>query len=74
MHGADVLLLDVQMPGLAGTELAARLKQQANPPAVVFVTAHAEHALKAFELDAVLPGGSVTGHAFAEHCATMDEL
>lgn len=53
MHGADVLLLDVQMPGLAGTELAARLKQQANPPAVVFVTAHAEHALKAFELDAV---------------------
>jgi two-component system response regulator AlgR len=53
MHSADVLLLDVQMPGLAGTELAARLKQQANPPAVVFVTAHAEHALKAFELDAV---------------------
>lgn len=53
MHNADVLLLDVQMPGLAGTELAARLKQQANAPAVVFVTAHAEHALKAFELDVV---------------------
>jgi two-component system response regulator AlgR len=53
MHSADVLLLDVQMPGLAGTELAARLKHQADPPAVVFVTAHAEHALKAFELDAV---------------------
>ncbi|WP_140635204.1 LytR/AlgR family response regulator transcription factor [Methylibium rhizosphaerae] len=53
MHSADVLLLDVQMPGLVGTELAARLKLQANPPAVVFVTAHAEHALKAFELDAV---------------------
>lgn len=53
MHSADLLLLDVQMPGLGGTELAARLKQQASPPAVVFVTAHPEHALKAFELDAV---------------------
>jgi two-component system response regulator AlgR len=53
MHSADVLLLDVQMPGLAGTELAARLKQQPDPPAVVFVTAHPEHALKAFELDVV---------------------
>ncbi|HEY1392188.1 MAG TPA: LytTR family DNA-binding domain-containing protein [Methylibium sp.] len=51
--GADVLLLDVQMPGLAGTELAARLSSLARPPAVIFVTAHAEHALRAFELDAV---------------------
>src|SRR5574341_764319 len=53
MNSADVVLLDVQMPGLVGTELAARLRGQANPPAVVFVTAHAEHALQAFELDAV---------------------
>jgi two-component system response regulator AlgR len=49
----DVLLLDVQMPGRDGTQLAAELRQQADPPAVVFVTAHAEHALRAFDLDAV---------------------
>lgn len=51
-HRADVLLLDIQMPGLDGTALAARLQALPRPPAVVFVTAHAEHALRAFELDA----------------------
>ena len=49
---ADVLLLDIQMPGLDGTALAARLQALPRPPAVVFVTAHAEHALRAFELEA----------------------
>ena len=49
----DVLLLDVQMPGRDGTQLAAELRQRAEAPAVVFVTAHAEHALRAFDLDAV---------------------
>jgi two-component system, LytTR family, response regulator AlgR len=49
----DVLLLDVRMPGPDGLRLAAKLKQLAKPPAVIFVTAHAEHALKAFELEAV---------------------
>ncbi|MEO8058376.1 MAG: LytTR family DNA-binding domain-containing protein [Burkholderiales bacterium] len=53
----DLLLLDVQMPGRDGTQLAAELRQQAQTgaltPAVVFVTAHAEHALRAFDLDAV---------------------
>src|SRR6185436_3919453 len=49
----DLVLLDVQMPGLSGTELAALLRQRANAPAVVFITAHAEHALQAFELEAV---------------------
>jgi two-component system response regulator AlgR len=49
----DALLLDIQMPGASGTELAARLRSRADAPAVVFVTAHAEHALHAFELDAI---------------------
>jgi two-component system, LytTR family, response regulator AlgR len=49
----DLLLLDVHMPGRDGTQLADELRQRADAPAVVFVTAHAEHALKAFDLDAV---------------------
>src|SRR6185369_16750101 len=49
----DLLLLDIHMPGRDGMQLAAELRQLATPPAVVFVTAHAEHALKAFELEAV---------------------
>ena len=49
----DVLLLDIQMPGRDGTQLAAELRRQDRSPAVVFVTAHAEHALHAFDLEAV---------------------
>lgn len=49
---ADLLLLDIQMPGLDGIALAARLQSMPRPPAVVFITAHAEHALRAFELEA----------------------
>jgi two-component system response regulator AlgR len=51
-HEADVVLLDIQMPGAPGTALAADLQRAADPPAVVFVTAHGEHALAAFDLDA----------------------
>ncbi|MEK8087063.1 LytTR family DNA-binding domain-containing protein [Aquabacterium sp. A3] len=50
---ADVVLLDIQMPGLDGMVLAARLREMRRPPAVVFVTAHAVHALRAFDLAAV---------------------
>jgi two-component system response regulator AlgR len=52
----DAVLLDIRMPGLTpheGLHLAARLRAMAQPPAVIFVSAHAEHALKAFELEAV---------------------
>jgi two-component system response regulator AlgR len=51
-YDADVVLLDIQMPGQSGTALAAELQRMAQPPTVVFVTAHAEHALAAFDLDA----------------------
>ena len=52
-RGCDLVLLDIQMPGHDGMQLAAELRAMAQPPAVVFVTAHAEHALRAFELEAV---------------------
>ena len=50
---ADLVLLDIGLPGRNGLQLALDLKALPQPPAVVFVTAHAEHALLAFELEAV---------------------
>ncbi len=52
-QAADVVLLDIHMPGRDGLKLAQALKSLPRPPAVVFVTAHAEHALQAFELQAL---------------------
>ena len=49
----DAVFLDIQMPGLSGIELASVLARFRTPPAAVFVTAHDEHAVEAFELDAV---------------------
>jgi two-component system, LytTR family, response regulator AlgR len=49
----DAVLLDIHMPGADGLALAQALRALAKPPAVVFVTAHAEHAVAAFELEAV---------------------
>jgi two-component system response regulator LytT len=49
----DVVFLDIDMPGLSGIDLAETLTSLAHPPAVIFVTAHSEHAVKAFEVAAV---------------------
>jgi two-component system response regulator AlgR len=51
--GAQVLLLDIQMPGMGGLEVARHLAALREPPAVVFVTAHDRHAVEAFELNAL---------------------
>jgi DNA-binding LytR/AlgR family response regulator len=49
----DAVFLDIQMPGLNGLELAEVLGRFKEAPPVVFVTAHEQHAVDAFELHAV---------------------
>lgn len=49
----DAVFLDIAMPGLSGLDLAAVLARFRVAPQVVFVTAHAEHAVDAFDLHAV---------------------
>jgi len=51
--GAQVVLLDIQMPGMGGIEVARHLALLPQAPAVVFVTAHDRHAVEAFELNAL---------------------
>ena len=49
----DLVLLDIHMPGADGVTLARSIAALPKPPAVVFVTAHAQHAVQAFEVDAL---------------------
>ncbi len=49
----DIVLLDIQMPGLNGLETARQLAEMEQPPAVVFTTAYGDHALEAFDADAI---------------------
>ncbi|MEE2637979.1 MAG: LytTR family DNA-binding domain-containing protein [Acidobacteriota bacterium] len=49
----DLVLLDVQMPGLTGFEVARQLLDQGVQTQVVFVTAYDQHAIEAFEVNAV---------------------
>jgi two-component system, LytTR family, response regulator LytT len=53
-HEPDLVFLDIQMPGLTGFEVARQLLDRGEEaPALVFVTAYDQHAIEAFEVNAV---------------------
>ena len=49
----DLVMLDVQMPGLTGFEVARQLAESAPDSQLVFVTAYDQHAIEAFDVNAV---------------------
>ena len=50
--GCDAIFLDIEMPGLTGIDAARLIRSAHEPPAVVFVTAHAGYAVDAFAVEA----------------------
>ena len=52
-HTPDLVMLDVQMPGLTGFEVARRLVNGGTDAHLVFVTAYDRHAIEAFDVNAV---------------------
>jgi DNA-binding LytR/AlgR family response regulator len=53
LRDVDAVFLDIRMPGTDGLDIARALRRQPVPPSVVFVTAHDDRAVDAFDLGAV---------------------
>ncbi|MFM9968356.1 MAG: LytR/AlgR family response regulator transcription factor [Burkholderiales bacterium] len=51
--GAQLALVDIHMPGMSGIEFARHLLVLEHPPGVIFVTAHDQYAVEAFEINAI---------------------
>jgi DNA-binding LytR/AlgR family response regulator len=49
----DLVLLDIRMPGGTGLQVASALRELPHPPKVIFTTAYPDHAVEAFDLEAV---------------------
>lgn len=49
----DIVLLDIRMPGIDGMEVAARLSELSDPPAIIFCTAYDNYAIQAFDVQAM---------------------
>ena len=52
-NSVEAIFLDINMPGLSGIELARVLGNYSDPPSIVFVTAHEDRAVDAFDVGAV---------------------
>ncbi len=51
-HQADIALLDIDMPGMDGIELAIRIREMKPETAVIFLTAYSQYAVQAFSIHA----------------------
>ncbi len=49
----DLIFLDIQMPGISGVHFAPALRSLPHPPLIVFVSGYSDHAVNAFELEAL---------------------
>ena len=52
-ESVDIVLVDIHMPQMSGIEFARHVLRTPNPPGIIFITAHDQHAVHAFEVNAL---------------------